>query len=355
MNPIDKNILYNNKKQRMTDITFFCSPNGMGHITRDFAITQHLDNISTKFFTANVAAQYLKQVGANVEETIDSPKLIVQNGLLKQPTRWLWKFYKYHQECKKISSRIIEQEHPRLVVSDEDYASLVTAQKQNISTVLITDILKTEFTKGFGSIFENLMNRGMHNIIKKCDVVILPMEGNDQENLRYVGPIVRPINNSREELRKKFSFNKKTIVVSVGGTDAGNFLIEKTLNVCDKINDDVDLIIVSGPSMKKHYGKNTRDLGFVNNLHEIILASDLIISLAGSSTIAESKTYGTPGIFIPIKNHFEQEDNAKEEGFSYDDINRLDSLIFQKLDEKRNPQKNDGVKKAAEIIENFLS
>ena len=339
----------------MVDITFFSSPNGMGHVTRDFAITQHLHNISTKFVTAGGASQYLKQVGANVEEVIDSPKFVVQNGLLTQPTKWLWKFYKYHQKCKDISSRLIEQEHPRLIVGDEDYASLVIAQKQNIPSVLISDILELRFTKGFGSILEKQMNRGIRNIMKKCDVVILPIEGHDQENLRYVGPIVRPINNSREELRKKFSFNKKTIVVSVGGTDAGNFLIEKTFKVYFKLKDDIDLVIVSGPSMKKDYGKNTRDLGFVNNLHEIIFASDLIISLAGSSTIAESKTYGTPGIFIPIKNHFEQEDNAKEEGFSYDDINRLDSLISQKLDEKRNPQNNEGAKKTAEIIKNILS
>ena len=120
------------------------------------------------------------------------------------------------------------------------------------------------------------------------------------------------------------------------------------------IQDDCELVIVSGPSLKKETGKNIRNLGFVNNLHEIIFAADLIISLAGKSTIDESKSYGTPGIFIPIKNHFEQEDNAKDEGFSYNDINRLDDLISQKLEEKRNPQNYDGAKKAAEIIKNIF-
>jgi len=79
-----------------------------------------------------------------------------------------------------------------------------------------------------------------------------------------------------------------------------------------------------------------------------------IVSLAGKYTIDESKAYGTPGIFIPIKNHFEQEDNAKEEGFSYEDVNRLDSLINKKLEEKRNPHNYDGAKKAANIIKKFL-
>ena len=76
----------------------------------------------------------------------------------------------------------------------------------------------------------------------------------------------------------------------------------------------------------------------------------MIISLAGKSTIDESKAYGTPGIFIPIKNHFEQENNAKMEGFIFEDINRLDKLILEKLEEKRNKINADGAKLSSEII-----
>ncbi|MBI3253138.1 MAG: UDP-glucuronosyltransferase, partial [Nitrosopumilales archaeon] len=81
----------------------------------------------------------------------------------------------------------------------------------------------------------------------------------------------------------------------------------------------------------------------------------LVISLAGKSTIDESKAYGTPGIFIPIKGHFEQEDNAKQEGFSFEDINRLESLIAEKLTTKRNPLSCNGAMKAANIIRRFVT
>ena len=337
----------------MKKMTFFSSPIGLGHVTRDSAIVQHIEEISTKFVTGNAAAKFLEQLQFDVNDAYIPPQFIVENGLLQSPLRWLWKYYKYYKDCKSISSKIIKKENPQLVVSDEDFASITIAQEQNIPTLLITDVLETQFTKGFGSLIEKKMNRSMRDIMKKCDIIILPEKGDDKDNMKRVGPIVRPIKNSREELRKKFSFNKKTIVVSVGGTDAGKFLIEKTLNATT-IQDDSELVIVSGPSLKKDYGKNIRNLGFVNNLHEIIFAADLIISLAGKSTIDESKSYGTPGIFIPIKNHFEQEDNAKDEGFSYNDINRLDSLISLKLEEKRNPQNYDGAKKAAEIIKNIF-
>jgi len=337
----------------MKKMIFFSSPIGLGHVTRDSAIIQHIQEISTKFVTGNAAAKFLEQLQFDVEDAYISPQFIVENGLLQKPLRWLWKYYKYYKDCKNISSKIIKKENPLAVVSDEDFASVTIAQEQNIPTALITDVLETRFTSGIGSIIEKKMNRSMRDIMKKCDVVILPEKGDDKDNMRRVGPIVRTTKNSRDELRKKFSFNKKTIVISVGGTDAGKFLIEKTLKATT-IQDNSELIIVSGPSLKKDYGKNIRNLGFVNNLHEIIFAADLIISLAGKSTIDESKSYGTPGIFIPIKNHFEQEDNAKDEGFSYNDINRLDSLISQKLEEKRNPQNYDGAKKAAEIIKNIF-
>ena len=51
-----------------------------------------------------------------------------------------------------------------------------------------------------------------------------------------------------------------------------------------KIN-DAELVIVSGPKLDNNYGENLKNLGFVENLHEIIFASDLIVSLAGKSTI----------------------------------------------------------------------
>ncbi len=122
-----------------------------------------------------------------------------------------------------------------------------------------------------------------------------------------------------------------------------------------KNNDEVELVIVSGPNLQENTEKNIKSLGFVTNLHEIIHASDAVISLAGKSTIDESITYGTPGIFIPIKDHFEQEDNAKELGYSFDDIFRLEQLIREKLKENRNPIKSYGAINASSAIELVLS
>jgi UDP-N-acetylglucosamine--N-acetylmuramyl-(pentapeptide) pyrophosphoryl-undecaprenol N-acetylglucosamine transferase len=78
--------------------------------------------------------------------------------------------------------------------------------------------------------------------------------------------------------------------------------------------------------------------------------------LAGRSTIDESLVYGTPGIFIPIKHHFEQEQNAKKLGYSYDDISRLETLIEEKLELGRTNRANvrNGAKNAAKIIKEMI-
>jgi UDP-N-acetylglucosamine--N-acetylmuramyl-(pentapeptide) pyrophosphoryl-undecaprenol N-acetylglucosamine transferase len=338
----------------MNVFDFFSSPIGLGHVTRDIAIANDFENISTNFVTGSGAARILEKMNFKVQDVYNPPSFIIENGTLKNPAKWLWNYYQYYRDCKNISEKIIQKDNPALVISDEDFASLTVAQSMKIPTVLITDVLETRFTKGLTSFIEKKMNKSMQKIMKKCDVVIIPENGPDEGNIKRVGPIVRQTNFSRDELRKKFSFDKKTIVVSVGGTDAGLYLIEKTLESIPKINSDVDVIVVSGPSLSKKFGETVRNLGFVDNLHEIIFAADVIVSLAGKSTIDESRVYGTPGIFIPIKGHFEQEDNAREEGFAFEDIYKLDELILEKLEQKRNPLQTIGAINAYNIIKNLI-
>ena len=338
----------------MNVFSFFSSPIGLGHVTRDMAIVNNFEDISTNFVTGGGAAKILEKLDYNVQDVYNPPSFIIENGTLKSSTKWLWNYYQYYKNCKNISQKILSKDKPNLVISDEDFASLTVAQEMKIPTVLVTDVLETHFTKGIASFIEKKMNKSMQEIIKKCDMVIFPENGDDYDNIKRVGPIVRETNYTREELRKKFSFEKNTILISIGGTDAGLFLIEKTLHILSKINQDIEIVLVSGPAVNKKF-ENVRNLGFVDNLHELIFAADVIVSLAGKSTIDEANAYGTPAIFIPIKGHFEQEDNAKEQGFEYEDINRLEELILEKLEEKRNQVNTDGAKTASKIIQDLIN
>ena len=193
----------------MIDVEFFSSPIGLGHVTRDIAIVENFENISTKFITGKGAAEILEILDYNVDNLYHPPSFQVKDGALTKSARWLWNYYQYYKDCKAISEKVIIQDNPSLVISDEDFASLAVAQSKKIPTVLITDILETKFTSGFASLIEKKMNKSMQKIIENCKKVIVPEFGNNRENIMYVGPIVRQTKFSREELREKFGFNKK--------------------------------------------------------------------------------------------------------------------------------------------------
>jgi UDP-N-acetylglucosamine--N-acetylmuramyl-(pentapeptide) pyrophosphoryl-undecaprenol N-acetylglucosamine transferase len=306
------------------------------------------------------ACKMVSSLGYQVYDSYHPRRFTVSDTMkLRYPLIWLLRYVMYYRKCKSIAREFVKANTDGIIISDEDFASIAVGVQMKRKLVLITDIIKTSFIKvPFLMKIESKMNRSMQEMIKKCDCVIIPSYGHDKDNLSYVGPIVRNLSTpDRTELRKKLAMNKKTIVVSIGGTDAGKYLIERAINAHRKLQNrlDTDMLVISGPSLKlRNSSKDVRNVGLLENLHEYIYASDLVISLAGKSTIDESCVYGTPGIFIPIKNHFEQEQNARMMGYKYEDIFNLQSLIEDKIT-TNNPRPaistdQNGAQKAAMII-----
>ncbi|MDQ3837958.1 MAG: UDP-glucuronosyltransferase [Thermoproteota archaeon] len=354
-----------------TKILFFTSPIGLGHASRDIAIAEKLVNLgkdkeSIHFITGKFAFDLISSKGYLASDRYKPREFSIQSGQLHHSFNWLLRYYWYYRKCRSIVEKTVKVNNKvygggDLIVSDEDFASIVVAEKNNHKRILITDIMETHFTNGkFASMVEKKLNRSMQKMMSKCNYIIIPDYGSDADNIVHVGPIVRDISANRNTLRKEFGFNKKTIVVSTGGTNAGKYLIKRTIEAYKKLKKkfDIDLVIVSGPAIKMEpfYDEDIRSLGFIDNLHECIYASDLVVSLAGRSTMDESIVYGVPGIFIPIKNHFEQEQGAKRLGYKFDDIFRLERLIEDNLSSNGNNgsfniQTNiKGAEKAAKLI-----
>ncbi len=334
---------------------FFTSPIGLGHATRDIAIAENLQIPKNEllFVSGESAPRLIEKKGYRVMNVYRPEKFIVANGQLQKSFKWLMDYYSYYKKCKLIAKDILKQ-RDGLIISDEDFASIAVGEELGRKRILVTDVTETHFTSGAASIIERKMNNSMHKMMDACDCVIIPDSGEDHDNVVYVGPIVRNVTADRQTLRQRLNFTRNTILVSVGGTDAGQYLIEKAVESFRKLKPDAELVIVSGPSLKLPDSPDYRNLGFVDNLHELVCAADLVISLAGRSTMDESIVYGTPGIFIPLKGHFEQEQGAARLGYKYDDIFRLDCLIEEKLGQRNNPSDANGAAKAAEIISKFL-
>jgi UDP-N-acetylglucosamine--N-acetylmuramyl-(pentapeptide) pyrophosphoryl-undecaprenol N-acetylglucosamine transferase len=352
-------------------VLFFTSPIGLGHATRDIAICEKLRSLTNDkilFVTGSAAYAIISNKGYVAYDVYTPNNFQVNYSMhLQSMIKWLIQYVSYYKRCKIIAQQFIEKNNERnlLIVSDEDFASITVGKNRNMKRILITDILKTHFLKGLPSIIEYGMNRSLERMIRSCDHVIIPDYGSDVDNKSYIGPIVRELTTiDRGALRKKFEMYKPTILLTIGGTTSGKYLIEMTIKAFKKLRMklDINLLIVSGLSVEVQdkllctsNTDNIINLGFVNNLHEYIYASDLVVSLAGRSTIDESIVYKTPGIFIPIKNHFEQEENARRMGYNYEDIFRLESLITEKFN-KMSLTANDknitqvGSEKAAKII-----
>lgn len=368
-------------------VLFFTSPIGLGHATRDIAIAEKLKHIvkdEILFISGGAAYDLISKEGFQALNLYRPPPFTVDSGKLRNSFVWLMKYIIYYKRSKKIAEEVIRKDVHKypLIVSDEDFASIAVSQNTILSkSILIYDMVEptasghgitsnyynnnfennvgeTQFASGFLHIFEKKMNRSMRNLINKCDKVIIPDFGDNSANLVFVGPIVREVKSDRKSLRNNLGFTRKTILVCAGGTDAGRHLIQKSLEAYGNLKKrlDVDLILVPGPNLELNDSDDFYNLGFVDNLHEYIYASDLVISLAGRSTIDESTVYGTPGIFIPIKNHFEQEQNAIRLGYKYEDISKLESLIEEKLGmNHQNPILDSrGAEVTAKIISELL-
>lgn len=346
-------------------IIFFASPIGLGHATRDIAICEELKSLTKVkilVVTGRPAYDIFFNNGYSVENVYSPEKFDIDNLMnLRSPLKWLFKYFMYYRKCKLIATGFVDRNKDSLIVSDEDFASIAVGEKKNRKRIVITDLLETHFIKGMFSTIESRMNKSMQNMLRKCNRVIIPDDGDDVDNISYVGPIVRNLSTSdRTLLRKKLGIEKRTILVSIGGTNAGRYFIEKIFSAYKNLilKMDLDLLVALGPSLSKLENNytNYRNIGFVDNLHEYVYASDLVVSLAGRSTIDESRVYGTPGIFIPIKNHFEQEQNAKKFGYTYEDISRLEMLMQEKIETTRLDRTNvkNGAPIAAKIIMEML-
>ncbi len=346
-------------------IIFFTSPIGLGHATRDIAICQTLCSLKREevfFVTGWPAIDIFTNNGYCGYDVYKHHRFNVNKSMeLRSVFRWILQYLLYYRRCKSIATDFVDKNINGLIVSDEDFASISVGENRNRKRILITDIIGTKFVKGLFSNVEQRMNKSMLNMIQKCDHVIIPDYGQNADNISHVGPVVRNLSTTnRRELRKRLGMHKQTILVTIGGTAAGKYLIERTIKAHRALimKMDVDMIVAYGPALHGGavYHPNFRQIAFVNNLHEYVYAADLVISLAGRSTIDESLVYGTPGIFIPIKNHFEQEENAEKLGYTYEDIFRLEYLMENKIGtagDHRTISPN-GAEKAAKIILQML-
>ena len=343
-------------------ILFPISPIGLGHATRSVAIGIKLRELGYDITFASSAkvCRFLN--------SYDFPCMVVhdkvpyfdisKNGVLRNTLLWMIRYIRFYKRMKKVARRIIPDFD--FIISDEEFAFGNEALELGKPLIFISDLYTTNFARNFvARIIEERTNRWFSEFFKRPQLVIaLEDYFPDYPNIKKIWPIVRETRRGREEIRSSLGKFDKLITVVAGGGDAGNFIYHYALRALENLDLKNSLVIIVSHEKFCDGGRvRKKCFHFYRNLHELIYASDLVITTAGKTTIDECLVYGTPFIAIPIKNHYEQERNAARFGFSYGDIFRLEKLISEKINTKRSVgirnKLNEAVNEVKKMIDNY--
>jgi len=275
-------------------------------------------------------------------------------------------------------SRIIRKFKPDIILADSHFSVPITAKLLGVPCVMI----QNELTLNFSDLYpqekkikylENGLKKFIRNICNLSNVIMIPdVPGSTEIPLKlnnkvvHTGPFLKnnPVDiPPKDDLRMKLGFNisDKIVLVTVGGS---NFGIELLKLICDSssmINCD-RLIIVTGPEIEADFIPETQNIikkKFIENMMEWMKISDVIVTLAGHTTIMEAISLGIPNMIIPIDNHPEQLKNAvniEKYGISIvDDLKNLEPDVLSKNINRllTDPEIIERANKVKEIFSNF--
>lgn len=333
---------------------------GLGHATRSVALARGLlernPDLYLLFLAGSPALDLLVASGFDALTMPPAPDFPAQDGVLDPVSRWYRDYARYLRTAGRFMHKEGDWDYYRFLISDSELASVREAVRRGVPTALLVNEFARDFARDpVSRIYEGVGNFWFSRLARKIDLILVADSGPAWPNVRKVGPIVRTPSASREKLRDDLVFRKKTILVTVGGTSIGGFLLNAAVEAFRALRlDDTSMVVVSGPKLKVEPAPGVYTYGFVPNLQDFILASDLVITLAGKGTTAEALAYGTPVIAIPPKGHAEAERNAAALGYRHEDVLRLKELIPDKLALGRQPPQPTGNAEAIRLLSDFL-
>jgi pimeloyl-ACP methyl ester carboxylesterase/predicted glycosyltransferase len=119
---------------------------------------------------------------------------------------------------------------------------------------------------------------------------------------------------SRSELRRNLRYrsDERVCIVTVGGSSVGAHLIRRILQSYPMAKTklpELRMIVVAGPRIDPHSLDAPTGVevhAFVPNLDRHLAACDLALVQGGLTTCMELTAAGTPFLYFPLRNHFEQ-------------------------------------------------
>ena len=213
----------------------------------------------------------------------------------------------FGRNVRRVIAETVARDDPDLILSVHpllnhvSHRAIARSGRRRPLMIVITDLVR--FHRGWAD--------------PRADLVVVPTElarqaclrwGVPASALRLLGlPVDRrfrpPAPGEQAALRRRFRLaeDRMTILVSGGGEGSGNLL--RSVRALAWTDHPWQLIVVCGRNEKLrrrlsrvHLGTPTQVLGFVDNMPDLMRASDLVVSKAGPGAIAEALTTGLPMI-----------------------------------------------------------
>lgn len=333
---------------------------GLGHASRSVALARELtsrhEDLYFLFLAGTPALDLVVASGFDALTMPPAPDFPARDGVLDPVWRWYRDYARYLRVATRFMRKEGDWDYYRFLISDSELASVREAVHHHVPTALLLNEFSRDFARdAFSRSWEALGNFWFSRLARRVDLILVTDSGPDWPNVRKIGPVVRPPSASREQLREDLFFRKKTILVSVGGTAIGRFLVDAAIQAFRDLElEDASMIVVSGPKLKVDPAPGVYAYGFVPNLQDFVLAADLVITAAGKGTVNEARASGTPVIAIPPKGHAEGERNAAALGYRFEDAARLRELIPEKLALGRLPPEPMGNDRAVQLLSEFV-
>ncbi len=278
-------------------IVYYITDHGLGHATRTVAIIRELKKKSIDVVVrSNDKLGFLKKSLPDVQiihgSTDFTPVMQKNNPMRFSDIQTKKKLLDWIANLPAIitnESRLLKKIHPDLIISDTAFMPILTAKKNQISSILISNFVWNEALH-----LPQYLKLFLRNSYEQSDLVLKLPFGTKMnlKNKHDVGLVARLPTISKHQMRKRLGIEKqeKLVLISLSGMLKNPIKFPR--NIC--VLDVSDYSII----------KNSKIDVFVNG-QNLVNAADLVICKCGYGFVSECLTSGTKFYYVIDKKHQE--------------------------------------------------
>jgi pimeloyl-ACP methyl ester carboxylesterase/predicted glycosyltransferase len=401
--------------RRRKQVLYISSPIGLGHARRDLAIAAelrrlhpdaHIDWLAQQPVTTMLesageqvhpASAWLASESAHIDDECAEHDLHAFQAIRRMDEILVSNFMVFHD--------IVDAEHYDLVVGDEawdvDYFLHENPELKRFAYAWMTDFVgwlpmpdggREEATLTADYNAEMIEQRARHRRLRDRSIFVgepsdvvphdfgpgLPAirDWTEQEFdfSGYVTGFDPAALGDRDELRAELGYgnDERVCIVTVGGTGVGEALLRRILEAVPTVRSavpDLRFAVITGPridpaSLPRPEGTTVH--AFVPQLHRHLAVCDIAVVQGGLTTCMELTANRRPFIYVPLRNHFEQNFHVRHRLANYRagrclpydelDPDTLAEAISAELGRpvRSRPVTTDGAARAARMLADLL-